>query len=200
MGPQGAIRPNYTGRGAPSQPRRRQSGRPAPWRGRRWATARREAQSARAHTAAPCLQPARNKGSGGRGSNPQHPAWKADTLPIELPPRVPAHSRERVGVTGFEPMTSCSQSRRSTGLSYTPLSKHWNFSAYIRLSDNGSTARQGSYKGSTRSRVYAIWAATSRALQTRLLFGLGTFVNYFHWIISNSNPILFGPDLAHRQA
>src|SRR3954447_7656985 len=25
-------------------------------------------------------------GSGGRGSNPQHLAWKASTLPIELPP------------------------------------------------------------------------------------------------------------------
>src|SRR5436309_283149 len=49
------------------------------------------ARSARVHAEARRLQPARNKGSGGGGSNSQHSAWKADTLPIELPPRVPAN-------------------------------------------------------------------------------------------------------------
>lgn len=31
---------------------------------------------------------------------------------------------ERVGVTGFEPATSCPQSRRTTKLSYTPFIAH----------------------------------------------------------------------------
>ena len=29
-----------------------------------------------------------------------------------------------VGVTGFEPATTCSQNRSATGLRYTPLSSH----------------------------------------------------------------------------
>ena len=40
------------------------------------------------------------------------------TQPGELSAR--EASRSLVGVTGFEPATSCSQSRHSTGLSYTP--------------------------------------------------------------------------------
>ena len=51
--------------------------------------------------------------SGGRDSNPQQSAWKADALPIELPPHV-------VGLTGFEPATLCSQSRCATKLRYSP--------------------------------------------------------------------------------
>src|SRR5438132_1236492 len=54
-----------------------------------------------------------------------------------------------VGVTGFEPATSWSQTRRSTKLSYTPLaealSRHW--SACIHKTSNGvdwkATCRRG---------------------------------------------------------
>ena len=52
--------------------------------------------------------------SGGRDSNPQQSAWKADALPIELPPHFV------VGATGFEPATLCSQSRCATKLRYAP--------------------------------------------------------------------------------
>ena len=53
--------------------------------------------------------------SGGRDSNPRQPAWKAGTLPTELPPR-----NLQVGVRGLEPPTSASQTPRATRLRHTP--------------------------------------------------------------------------------
>lgn len=50
------------------------------------------------------------------GIEPTHLAWKASVLPLNYTRIVVL-----VGVAGFEPATSCSQSMRSTKLSYTPL-------------------------------------------------------------------------------
>jgi hypothetical protein len=87
---------------------------------------------------------------GGRwDSNPRQPRSQPGALPTELrPPRLtldfiyqtrlagfePAtlglegrcsiqmsYRRKKIGVEGFEPPTSCSQSRRATRLRYTPL-------------------------------------------------------------------------------
>ena len=54
--------------------------------------------------------------SGGRDSNPRQSAWKAGTLPTELPPHTGL-----VGVRGLEPPTSASQTPRATRLRHTPL-------------------------------------------------------------------------------
>ncbi len=54
--------------------------------------------------------------SGGRDSNSRQPAWKAGTLPTELPPHI-----QLVGVRGLEPPTSASQTPRATRLRHTPL-------------------------------------------------------------------------------
>src|SRR5688572_29113079 len=43
--------------------------------------------------------------------------WTGMTTRIRM---ARAEAAEMVGVTGFEPATSCSQSKHSTGLSYTP--------------------------------------------------------------------------------
>ena len=51
-----------------------------------------------------CVLPLDDSGplwSGERESNPQHPAWKAGALPIELPPRL-----ARVPPAGVEPTTT----------------------------------------------------------------------------------------------
>ena len=64
-------------------------------------------------------------GSGGRDSNPRHSAWKADTLPTELPPHGadgPLHGTVSVGVIGLEPTTSASQTPRATNCA-TPRSE-----------------------------------------------------------------------------
>ena len=37
--------------------------------------------------------------------------------------RARSKGKKLVGVDGFEPPTSCSQSRRATGLRYTPIGK-----------------------------------------------------------------------------
>ncbi len=50
------------------------------------------------------------------GIEPTHLAWKASVLPLNYTRIIVL-----VGVAGFEPATSCSQSMRSTKLSYTPL-------------------------------------------------------------------------------
>ena len=47
--------------------------------------------------------------------NLRPPACKADALPIELHPQ-----EKMVGAAGFEPATSCSQSRSATRLRYAP--------------------------------------------------------------------------------
>jgi hypothetical protein len=56
-----------------------------------------------------------------KGIEPSHSAWKADVLPLNYT-RVHyrAVSIDLVGVTGFEPATSSSRTRRSTKLSHTP--------------------------------------------------------------------------------
>ena len=51
--------------------------------------------------------------SGLRGSNSLPPPWQGGALPDELKPLM-------VGMTGFEPAASCSQSRRATELRYIP--------------------------------------------------------------------------------
>ena len=48
---------------------------------------------------------------------------------------------EMVGVEGFEPPTSCSQSRRATRLRYTPLNKEMK-DAMISNNDGYSTRRK----------------------------------------------------------
>ena len=53
------------------------------------------------------------KWSGLRGSNSLPPPWQGGALPDELKPPM-------VGMTGFEPAASCSQSRRATELRYIP--------------------------------------------------------------------------------
>ena len=45
------------------------------------------------------------------GIEPTYPAWKAGVLPLNY---TRASNLRKVGVTGFEPATSCSQSRRSS--------------------------------------------------------------------------------------
>ena len=55
------------------------------------------------------------------GIEPTYPAWKAGVLPLN-------YTRISIGVTGFEPATSWSQTRRSSqaephpGISYVPVS------------------------------------------------------------------------------
>ena len=49
----------------------------------------------------------------------------------------PLSYRPNIGVTGFEPAASCSQSRRSTKLSYTPKSKKAGDEARTRDPDLG---------------------------------------------------------------
>ena len=49
------------------------------------------------------------------GIEPTYLAWKASVLPLNY--------TRGVGVTGFEPATSWSQTRRSTKLSYFPKYK-----------------------------------------------------------------------------
>ena len=55
------------------------------------------------------------------GIEPTYPAWKAGVLPLN-------YTRRVIGVTGFEPATSWSQTRRSSqaephpGISYVPVS------------------------------------------------------------------------------
>src|SRR6266550_9211653 len=62
--------------------------------------------------------------SGRRDSNSRQPAWKAGTLPL-------SYSR-RVGMRGFEPRTSCSQSRRATNCA-TPRLIHWDYITALEL-------------------------------------------------------------------
>src|SRR5581483_11280211 len=45
--------------------------------------------------------------SGGRGSNPQHPAWKASALPIELPPPSATDYIGRTDPRGAQRRESC---------------------------------------------------------------------------------------------
>ena len=52
------------------------------------------------------------------GIEPTYPAWKAGVLPLNYTRR---NSCAVIGVTGFEPAASWSQTRRSTKLSHTPL-------------------------------------------------------------------------------
>ena len=47
------------------------------------------------------------------GIEPASSAWKAEVLPMN-------YTRKMVGMTGFEPATSCSQSRRATKLRHIP--------------------------------------------------------------------------------
>lgn len=47
------------------------------------------------------------------GIEPASSAWKAEVLPLN-------YARDMVGTTGFEPATSCSQSRRATKLRHVP--------------------------------------------------------------------------------
>ncbi len=53
------------------------------------------------------------------GIGPALPAWKAGVLPLN-------HTRDQakkmVGTTGFEPATTCSQSRCATKLRHVPIS------------------------------------------------------------------------------
>jgi hypothetical protein len=67
-------------------------------------------------------QNADQKESGRRESNPRQTAWKADALPSELhPPVQPATPTDlMVGTRGFEPPTTCSQSRCATRLRHVP--------------------------------------------------------------------------------
>src|SRR5689334_14672972 len=45
---------------------------------------------------------------------------RATLYPAELRALEPAPAKRMVGATGFEPATSCSRSRRATGLRYAP--------------------------------------------------------------------------------
>ena len=65
-----------------------------------------------------------------RGIEPLLEACKATVLPLSLPAHIvdnlsfstpSTKARFLVGVQGFEPWTSCSQSRRTTRLCYTPI-------------------------------------------------------------------------------
>ena len=48
------------------------------------------------------------------GIEPASSAWKAEVLPMN-------YARTMVGTTGFEPATSCSQSKRATKLRHVPM-------------------------------------------------------------------------------
>ncbi len=54
------------------------------------------------------------------GIEPTCLAWKASVLPLNYTRIISYVFYPKIGVTGFEPATSCSQSRRSTKLSHTP--------------------------------------------------------------------------------
>ncbi len=58
------------------------------------------------------------------GIEPTYPAWKAGVLPLN-------YTRE-VGVTGFEPATSWSQTRRSSQAEPHPGSKIYIFDTYLQ--------------------------------------------------------------------
>ena len=61
------------------------------------------------------------------GIEPTYPAWKAGVLPLNYT-RITIELCVQIGVTGFEPATSWSQTRRSSqaephpGISYVPVS------------------------------------------------------------------------------
>ena len=70
--------------------------------------------------------------SGRQDSNLRPPVPKTGALPGCATPRLKLMlsiiREERVGATGFEPATTCSQNRSATGLRYTPLYSHNNLS------------------------------------------------------------------------
>ena len=66
-----------------------------------------------------------------QGSNLQHAVPKTAVLPIELQGNIFNYYDNAicfiaiVGLTGFEPATFCSQSRRATKLRHNPLIEDW---------------------------------------------------------------------------
>src|SRR5947208_2577669 len=63
-----------------------------------------------------------------------------------------------VGVRGFEPPTSCSQSKRATGLRYTPRGRIMPFVALLRASAvDYSPFGAGLAQERARRRVAAVW-------------------------------------------
>ena len=75
---------------------------------------------------------------------------------------IPSEGKKLVGVDGFEPPTSCSQSRRATGLRYAPVGIFGDIRTFYRLSVHACgtlAAPGGGFAGAVRVADAHDWEA-----------------------------------------
>ena len=108
------------------------------------------------------------------GIEPTYPAWKAGVLPLNY--------TRKVGVTGFEPATSWSQTRRSSQAEphpdihfyFTSLSLFYLFPSRTRLS------------------IYYVYLKVNTFFQIFLIFFIFLFFMFFHTIKTVQKARIYG--------
>lgn len=86
------------------------------------------------------------------------------------------HEKLMVGVIGFEPTTSCSQSKRATGLRHTPTEA---------TSESAIIPRRSPYNNLDLARVFHGWPAASKEVASGGLanhFGSIVFCHALEWV------------------